>query len=313
MLTPEIKFVIFQLVIVVPFFSGFFLKQVMLRLKDVSRKMVTLNLAMIEPPIVLWSIWGLALSSEMIVLPFFGLLIVVAGFIFGRCAAPSLHFSKKGSKTFIISSSLANHGFTMGGFLCYLVSGEKGLALSSIFLVYFIPFTFLFIFSYAGFDKKRKWAANDIRDFILTVRNMPLLAVMGALLIKSMHIRRPDIFFPMDTFLIVSVALYYFTLGINFEPADLKPFKKEHVMLAVEKFIFIPCVVFLFLCISALSQDVKQVIMIQSFMPAAIYSVVTSIIFDLDSRLASSLFVLNSLVFILIVLPIFALVGRSLF
>jgi predicted permease len=49
---------------------------------------------------------------------------------------------------------------------------------------------------------------------------------------------------------------------------------------------------------------VEAVIVIQSFMPVAIYSVVASVLFDLDKELASNLFVFNTLFFLLIVLPL---------
>ena len=66
----------------------------------------------------------------------------------------------------------------------------------------------------------------------------------------------------------------------------------------------IPAAAFLLLYRAPISHDIKSVIQIQSFMPAAIYSVVTAVLFDLDARLASSLFVVNTLIFILLVLPV---------
>lgn len=299
----EVKYIIFQMIIVIPFFTGFFLKRLSSRFQSASKKMVTVNLSLFEPPIVFWSIWGLTLSREMVVLPFLGFLIVMGGFFFGLIVSSFLNFQSKEKKTFVISASLANHGFTMGGFLCYLAAGETGLALSAIFLLYFIPFTFLFIFGYAGYNKKKSSAAGGLIAFVFTMRNMPLFAAIMALALNLFHVERPDIAFPLDTLLIISVSLYYFTLGTNFEPADLRPLKAHHVALSLEKFMVIPALIYLGGGLLGLDPHIRQVISIQSFMPAAIYSVVTSIMFDLDARLASSLFVVNSLVFILVVLP----------
>jgi hypothetical protein len=44
--------------------------------------------------------------------------------------------------------------------------------------------------------------------------------------------------------------------------------------------------------------------MIQSFMPVAILSVVVSIIFELDTRMSSNLFVWNTILFLLIIFPL---------
>ncbi len=298
------KFLLFQLVIIVPFFSGSVLSNRFKNLPDTAKKMITLNLTVFEPPIIFWSIWGLSLQLEMAILPLIGTAIVLMGFMLGKALMFFYKMDLKSEKTFVISSALANHGFTLGGFLCFILAGERGLALSAIFLVYFIPVTFLFIFSYAGFNKGKAFSLKSYVNFFLTARNMPILAVIVAVLIRSLGIQRPDVFFPLDILLVVSISVYYFTLGINFIPGDLNPFKREHFILAAQKFIVIPVLIFLFLQFVNLSNEIKSVIVIQAFMPTAIYTVITSLMFDLNSRLASSLFVVNSLVFILLVLPL---------
>ncbi|MBN2298898.1 MAG: hypothetical protein JXM72_09900, partial [Deltaproteobacteria bacterium] len=74
--------------------------------------------------------------------------------------------------------------------------------------------------------------------------------------------------------------------------------------LSVIKFLMVPAAAFLVLSIVNMESNVEAVILIQSFMPAAIYSVVASVLFDLDTRLASNLFVLNSIAFLILVLPL---------
>ncbi len=298
----ELKFAIFQLVIILPFLSGSLLKNRFKNPDTTSKKLIRFNLAILEPPIVLWSIWGLTLSAEMIFLPVAGLSLAVSGFLIGIMAVRKIRLTGKDAKTIIISSALANHGFTMGGFLCYIFAGEQGLAISAIFLIYFIPFTFLFIFPYANVKDKNPvfhWAF--VKDLLFSFRNMPLYAVFIALIIRITGIIRPDIYFPLDILLIMSIALYYFTLGINFKFDDLDFFKKEHLFLAVQKFFLLPAITFFILEFAAISDAIKMIIKLQSFMPAAIYSVITAILFDLNARQASGLFVVNSLLFIFLI------------
>ncbi len=272
--------------------------------------MIKCNLVFFEPPIVFWSIWGLTLQKDMVVLPFAGFLMVIVGFFLGRLFVPLFKFDNKSEKTFVISSSLANHGFTLGGLLCFIFGGERGLALSTIFITYFVPFTFIFIFFYAGKESENKLDVKTNLEFFFNLRNTPLFAAILALIIKCFNVERPDIYFPLDILLIISVALYYFTLGINFIKGDLNPFKKEHFIIAFQKFIVIPGLFCLLLNFADLSRDVKMVIIIQSFMPAAIYSVITSILFNLDDRLASSMFVVNSLAFIFFIMPLLFLFNQ---
>lgn len=274
-------------------------------LSKVADKIVIFNLIAFEPPLVLWSIWGLTLQGEMMALPLFGLAMVLTGFGLGKCVAPLLIPGPEYRRTFVISASLANHGFTMGGVICYLAAGEKGLALSAIFLVYFVPFTFLFIFFYASMGKaSHHFGWRALYNFLVNVRNMPLYAVIAAVLFGVLGIERPGIAFPFRTILAISVGLYYFTLGINFKIADLNPLKREHALLAVIKFLAIPCITGVLLLPFQLDASITRVIVIESFMPAAIYSVITAVLFNLDTRLASGLFIVNSLIFLFLVLPV---------
>jgi predicted permease len=115
---------------------------------------------------------------------------------------------------------------------------------------------------------------------------------------------RPSIAFPIDLFLIISIAVYYLSLGMSFSFHYVKEIKRENLILSLIKFILIPLITLLILMQTDFSSAIKSVIAIQSFMPVAIYSVVTAILFGLDSRLASGLFVINTIIFLTIVLPL---------
>lgn len=296
----------FQLAIVIPFITGSILKRRFSNLSGAANNIVIFNLVALEPPIILWSIWGLQLSGQMIFLPLSGLMMVMLGFFIGKSAAPLLNVDLKHRKVFVISSSLANHGFTMGGVICYLFLGEKGLALSAIFITYFIPFTFLFIFFYAARGANSKPVTfRYLFNFLFNIRNMPLYAVLLAVSFRFLEVERPDVLFPLGTLLAISISLYYFTLGINFNAGDLNPFKLEHGLQAANKFIAIPAVTYLSLLLVDLSVDLSTVILIESFMPAAVYSVITAILFNLETRFASSLFIVNTVFFIVLILPFF--------
>lgn len=144
-----LKFIIFQCLIIAPFIAGYRMKPFMADPSAVSKSVIRANLMLLEPPVIFWSIWGLQVRYDMAVLPAAGLCIVIAGFVLGKLSLPFLRLEGAARKTYLISASLANHGFTMGGIICYLFLKETGLALSSIFIIYFMPYTFLVIFSYA--------------------------------------------------------------------------------------------------------------------------------------------------------------------
>ncbi len=304
-----LKYILYQILIIAPFIGGYFLKNASVDSRRLTKKLINANLICIEPLIVLWSIWGLHLKSDLIFLPVAGFLLVLTGMAIGYQLLPFFpEFNGKSKATFLISSSLANHGFTMGGFICYLFMGETGLGLSFIFILFFMPYLFLVIFPYAKMTSgKKEYRENYTKGFFFNLQNMPFYAVIIAFILQRVDIKRPDVNFPISILLMISIAIYYFSLGINFKFEGLKRIGKENAFLACSKFIIMPVIVFIALKFLDIDSSLKAVIFIQSFMPAAIYSVISSILFDLDSKLASGLFVVNTIIFILIVLPVMLL------
>ena len=300
-----LKFLIFQLLIFLPFIAGILCKRYFTDPPNTAKRIIRTNLVAVEPLVALWSIWGLRLSINLLYLPCAGLLLVVAGFFAGIITAPAARLTEKSRATYIISSSLANHGFTMGGFLCYLFIGERGLALSFIFLVYFMPFVFMFIFPYA----KAKTHSGDYRvsEFLCSLQNMPLLGVFLGLALNVAGIMRPKVYFPMEILILISMSLYYFTLGLTVTLEGLRSCYTSQILLSLAKFIVLPAVTLAVLRIIPVQGEVAAVIALESFMPAAIYSVIASILFDLDIRLASSLFIVNTVIFLAAVLPLLML------
>lgn len=291
--------------IVVPFVCGALLQRRTAHDPVFTRKLIRINLILIEPLIALWSIWGLSLSRSIIVLPLSGLALVLLGLAAGWVFIPFLGLKGRSRATFLISSSLHNHGFTMGAFLCYLLLGEEGLGLAFIFLAYFMLYVFIVIFPYAQMvSSSRRYSLSFLKDFLLNLQNMPLAAIVVALALHAFGIERPSIYFPTDLLILASIAMYYFTLGTNFSTSDVLASARENLALCMVKFVMVPAAAVVFLSLVSLERQVEAVILIESFMPAAIYSVVASVLFDLDRRLASNLFVLNTIFFLVVVLPL---------
>jgi predicted permease len=312
-MSTEMKFVLFQAVIILPLLSGTLLKKHFENPEMLAKKIININLVLFQPLIILWSVWGMKMQEDLIYLPLAGTALVAAGFLLGMALAPLTRLRGKKRATFIISSSLANHGFTMGSFLCYLVAGERGLSLALVFLAYFIPYTFGFIFPYARLSSTgERYSWGFLKSSLLSIQNIPLYTVFAALILNYFNTGKPDIFLPIDFLLMVSIALYYFTLGINFTFRGIVLFSREQLILLALKFIILPGTVFLILIPVELHPDIEMVIRIQSFMPAAIYSVISALLFDLEFSLSTRLFVVNTLVFVLVVLPLLIYFRESL-
>jgi len=299
-----LKFTLFQITILVPFIIGWLTQNRFKNPENTTKIMLRSNIMVIEPLIIIWCIWDLEFTPDLILLPFAGLFLAILGLLLGICFSAFLKIKGIKKQTFLISASLANHGFTMGGFLCYFFLGEKGLGLSIILVLYFIPYVYGFIFPSAKIaSQKLSLQSSTIKKIIFDPNNMPLFAMLFTIMLRASGIKRPDVYFPVEILLLLSISLYYLSLGINFTNFKIKSLKKEHLSLAIIKFLAVPLVTFILLTFIRPDPAVMAVIMIQAFMPAAVFSVVTSVLFNLDAKMASSLFALNTVIFILIILP----------
>lgn len=303
-MSPPARFLLFQFMIIAPFIAGMVFRKRISSVRDLTRRLIRFNLVVIEPFIAIWSIWGLDLRWDMAVLPLSGLILVIASMALGRLALPAVSLEGRSKATFLISSSIANHGFSMGTFLCYFFFGETGLGLSFLFISYFLIYIFTVIFPYARSVSSPERGRLGILTYLLDIQNLPLLAVVAALVLHFFHISRPGVYFPIDILMMISIAVYYFSLGVSFTTTRVFSFLRENVALSFIKFMAVPGITIGILALANLDPQIEAVIVIQSFMPVAIYSVVASVLFDLDEVLASNLFVFNTLFFLLIVLPL---------
>lgn len=307
-MTPVIAFFVFQIVIIVPFFAGFVLRRRIADPELFTRRLLQLNIILIEPLIVFWCVWGLKLSRSLLLMPIAGLGLAVFGLIGGIIILPLLGLPKQQTITFLMSATLSNHGFTMGGFLCYLFLGEQGLSLSIVMVLYFVPYLYGFIFLILKIVTRVKHHGGILREYILDTRNMPLAALTFAALVQGIGIERPTVEFPVDILLALSIGLYYLTVGMNVVRTEFRLLLRYHVFLAAIKFIAVPAAVAGVLSIIPIEQSMKAVILLQSYMPSAVYSVVTAVLFRLNVPLASSLFVVNTALFLGVVLPLIWLI-----
>ncbi len=193
-MSAHARFILFQCMIVFPFVAGMILKNRIPAGRLSSRKLIRFNLIFIEPCIALWSIWGLDFSWDVIILPISGLFLVLIGMAAGRMMMAVVPLEGKSRASFLISSSIANHGFTMGAFLCYLFLGERGLGLAFLFLSYFMLFVFTVIFPYARSVSSLQEDQHGmmIWSHVFDLQNMPLFAVLLGLIFKAFHLARPS-------------------------------------------------------------------------------------------------------------------------
>ncbi|MEM7184109.1 MAG: AEC family transporter [Spirochaetota bacterium] len=271
-----------------------------------SKLLFLFGILFLETPIILLILWKLKVKDNYVLLPVLAFCLVclagILGFLFSKRLFTDIR--QRGTMTF--SSALSNQGFLMGGFICYLLYGDAGYSLSVIYILYF-HFTIFFVcfplaryFSVSQKQSVIKMIVSNLWD----IRSLPILAILFGVTLNYLQIHY---FKAFDLFLknLIPFATFFFMFAIGMQlkfSFSYFTVKEVHI-LAIIKFILTPTLAYFLVKVLAIQGLPAKVIFIESFTPAAAYSIMITSLFNLDSDLASKLFVSSTLIFLFTIFP----------
>jgi predicted permease len=287
--------------------------------EQLARKIMTLVLLALNWPIGLFIIWQMELTSELFWLPVIAVALLFIITFLCRIIFAFHNLDEKSRMTLILAGALSNLGYTGGMFVCYALFGQTGLGLSQIYLVLWVPVVYLTFFPRLRvFElrmKKSEKPGLSIRS-MLDYRMLVVPAIIIAIVLNLSGVKRPQFisrFYIVDIFVYVASLLSFFAIGLRITFERLRHYIPLYFSLAAVKFLLTPFVAVLLLVLLDLTDRglgpmVKSVVIVQSTCPTAVVMVMMSNVFDLDSRLGSALWVVNTAVFTVIVVPVLFIV-----
>ena len=272
-------------------------------------------------PVGFLSIWSIDLHGEDVLLPIFSACQIAIMALLGLAVGRLLARNRSEIGLFGISSSIGNNGATMGGFVIFLIYGETGLGISSIYCLSFTTMMVLVLFPiarrYSGHMPDASLGRLMLRS-LFDWRAMGLLFSVAAIFLSASGIPRPgavERYHVIDVLVYLVSALAYFSIGLRLRMHYVRPLLRMLLGLAGMRFVvsMIVCAALLALVRLlpwSLGGMRERIVFIQSFVPTAVTNVAVANMFDLRPREASVLFVVNTLTYLVVVLPIvFAIFG----
>lgn len=267
------------------------------------------------------AIWVLKFRAELIALPFFGITILAAGVGAAVLFAGRLRMARPQAGAFVLAAGASNLGFTMGGFVNFALFGEQGLAVAAMYTMYW-EFGMVFVLypvarHYGGAGGRS--FARLVLDNFTDVRALPLLAAIVGLTLNLTGVPRPTIVersHAVDALIIGGAVVAFFTTGLRLHLGQIRLHRALYAIVAGVKFLLKPAVAagligLMWLAGRPLTFPPEaaawKVVLVQASTPTAIYAVVMSNLFDLDDKLASILFVVNTATYLAIVVPVIVL------
>lgn len=302
-------------VTVLPIIAGYVARRMRLVPEGAGKALMTGVMVGGYSLVALLTLWGLELDLSYTWLPVLGTVHILIMLPVGIVAGRLLTRDRAEKGLFGLASGLGNCGFTMGGFVTYVLYGPKGLALAGIYSLIWMPVTVFLSYPvarhYAPGEPSRSLAAL-MRRCLFDWRSLPLPTSIVAMLLSAYGVKRPEIIETgeiIDILMLAVITVSFFAIGLRLRGENFLSLRKQILSLAVIRFGLGACIGLALAGLTSLTSYplgglARSVFIIESFVPTAVTMVAVANMFDLKPREASALFVANTLMYLAVVLPI---------
>jgi len=211
---------------------------------------------------------------------------------------------------YIFGVGLNNMGHTGGAVICFAFLGEEAVAQSVVLLLHWQFLVYLVCFPLAKHFSDVHERLSPLHELMAALRDprlLPLAGLLVGLAVNLLGVVRPEVLGPVNTVLIAVAAFTAsFAVGITIRVERFRDYGPLYVSQFAAKFAMLPAVSWLLSEAVGLSPLAQKVVIVQGACPQAFYAVFLVHFFDLDHHLANSMFIVNSALYLVFVLPVLA-------
>lgn len=256
------------------------------------------------------AVWIARIHAEARLLP----LLALSGWLITTGIAwlvsPKLSDDPPRRGAFIVSMNMSNNGFTLLGFVALAVFGEAGLAQATYAQLFYTPFFLLGCFPIArmfGRGSEQKPLGRLLLDNAVDPRVwVPLLAIALGLGLNAAGVERPPLVGQITRFLIfVGTAASSCAIGILFSGFHLRRYWRENAISFVYRSTLYPLFYWGIARLVGLRPLDTVILVLYGLVPSALLANLLAVFFELDTELTSSMFLVSTLLFLVLVLPVF--------
>jgi len=309
--------------------------------EDTSRKVHWFTIVVLWSTAGFFALWNLEPKiANLWVLAIEPLLVIIPAFLIIPLAK-AIKLKRNQVGVLALAAGLRNSGFALGAFLAYAIlpagellrqqsaAGQEQIdALSISALAYgmlivmtmsmaVVVFLFPMVQHFAGDGKDGISLRHIIYKSFVDWKAMLFYAAAAGITLAYLRVPVPTVIFDwyiLKVLIFAGSATAYFGIGMRLHFNHLRPHLKSHALLAGVKFIATPALTLGLLLIARNLGTapppplLEQCFILIAFMPCAIQTVIVSNLFHLDARMAGSVWIVNTIIFICVVLPAILLV-----
>jgi len=297
--------------VILPYVGAYILQRVGLLRRRWARAGFKFNIIFPGTIIAFLGGWGVQFHPGLVLLPFVGFAIACFNLALGFIVARMYKLERLSFGSFVLASGMSNQGYTIGGVICFFFLGQRGYSESLVYLLYWNFFAFLICFPFAralGRAREKLSLKQEVMNIFRDVRSLPLAGLVAGLILAGINIPRPAAGARLLTFAIPFASVISMgCIGLSFQFRALSLFKRFYPGILGIKFIISPLLGLFLAWLFRFEPLSAKVVLIEAMTPAAVMSVLTASLFDLDLDLANALFSVTTSVFLVVVLPILTL------
>jgi hypothetical protein len=285
--------------------------------QNLSKNIIIFLIKVITPIIVCLSFWVIDISQNLgiLTLPLIGFLLSTIIILPAKFLANFHHLNRPQAGSYITSAMFSNIGYTLGGFLAFVLLGEVAFGLTVLYCLYFKPFYYtvgFYVAEYYGTEVKSNIVESLKKIFTEGLRLFPLLGLLLGALLNFSNVNRPLLFdYVNRIFIPLSTFGFLFAIGMTLKFSALKQFRPQLFTMSLLKFVISPLIGIAIAYLMGYAQLMDKlplkVVFIESAMPVAIGSLMLPALFNLDRDLSSSCWIFTTLL-VIPLLPLFILI-----
>jgi len=308
------KFVPIFAVILLSMAAGYAARRLRIAGDRSANGLMTVITVLGYPSVSLLTIWQIQLVWEHLWLP---LLACVQVAMMAAIAAPiAARLTKdRGERgAFVLLSAYGNNGLTMGGFVIFILFGAEALGLASLFFLLFPTIVVLLGYPIArhyGSHGPTQSLGRLLAKSLLDWRSLALPISLAGVGLSLGGVPVPA---AVNEFRVVDVLVYainisaYFSIGLRLQLSQVPKLRKLIAALAATRFGLGLVTGLLLIGVTWLTPwpidgMALPVAIIQSCVSTAVTAVALTNMFNLRPAEASALFITNTLLYLLVVLP----------
>ena len=313
---PTLKFLVFAAFSAICLLAGYGLRRRGVMKEDWSRPIHLHTVIWIWSPITLQAFWRLDLNAEFYVLLALQPGLLLLGWALAAWAGRLMRLPRESVGVLILCAALSNQGFTLGAYLCYSIFTDGQMAMGyAIAIVTVMQVLIVLIFypvaRHYGPEDAVKLSKLIVGSF-LDIRAAPLwAAVLGV----GLNVSGMEFPTGIDETPILDVGFFvgaigsYLGIGLRLRIGDAARYVGQHATLVAIKFLVMPAIVWamlwgLHVTPVTLNPLMEKVMLISWSCPCAIAVVIIANLFHLNPRQASVMFLVNTALWLVLVLPV---------